>query len=105
MAVVPHRDGTRTEHGFVSMTPWATGEMALFWLDGGRTEAASGNGHASSAAAMSLVHATLDGKGRLGHETTLDERVCDCCQTDDPTTRSCWRGGTRPSRLESEPRC
>jgi hypothetical protein len=31
---------------------------------------------------MSLMHTTLDGDGRLGPETVLDDRVCDCCQTD-----------------------
>src|SRR5918995_1514637 len=31
---------------------------------------------------MSLVHTTLDSDGRLGPETVLDGRVCDCCQTD-----------------------
>jgi hypothetical protein len=31
---------------------------------------------------MSLVHTTLDADGQLGPETTLDARVCDCCQTD-----------------------
>jgi BNR repeat-like domain len=67
--VVPHRDGTPTEHGFVSMTPWGAREMGLVWLDG-------------RAAAMSLVHTTLDADGRLGPETALDGRVCDCCQTD-----------------------
>jgi hypothetical protein len=33
-AVIPHRDGTQTEHGFVSMTPWDRGAMGLVWLDG-----------------------------------------------------------------------
>jgi hypothetical protein len=31
---------------------------------------------------MSLVHSTLAADGRLGTETILDGRVCDCCQTD-----------------------
>ena len=51
------------------MTPWGAREMGLVWLDG-------------RAAAMSLVHTTLDAEGRLGPETALDARVCDCCQTD-----------------------
>jgi len=80
--VVPHRDGTPTEHGFVSMTPWGAREMGLVWLDGRRPAEASAAGHGSGAAAMSLVHTTLDADGRLGPETALDARVCDCCQTD-----------------------
>jgi hypothetical protein len=31
---------------------------------------------------MSLIHTTVDRDGGLGPETVLDERVCDCCQTD-----------------------
>jgi hypothetical protein len=76
--VVPHRDGTATEHGFATMTPWSATEMGLVWLDGRKTE---GGGH-DPAAAMALMHATLGRDGRLGAETLLDARVCDCCQTD-----------------------
>jgi len=32
--VVPHRDGTETEHGFVSLVPWEDGRVAAAWLDG-----------------------------------------------------------------------
>lgn len=80
--VVPHRDGTQTEHGFVSMTPWSAQTMGLVWLDGRKTAGASHEGHGQGQAEMSLVHSTLDGEGRLGPETVLDPRVCDCCQTD-----------------------
>jgi hypothetical protein len=77
--VVPHRDGTQTEHGFVSMTPWSARAMGLVWLDGRKTV---GTTHEGRGDEMSLVHSTLDGEGRLGPETLLDGRVCDCCQTD-----------------------
>jgi hypothetical protein len=77
--VVPHRDGTPTEHGFVSMTPWSAGEIGIVWLDGRKATSAAHGGHGGE---MSLVHSTLRGDGRLGPETVLDGRVCDCCQTD-----------------------
>lgn len=80
--VVPHRDGTQTEHGFVSMAPWGPRTMGLVWLDGRKTKGASHAGHGQAAAEMSLVHSTLDAEGRLGPESVLDPRVCDCCQTD-----------------------
>lgn len=80
--VVPHRDGTQTEHGFVSMTAWAPRTMGLVWLDGRKTAGASHDGHDSSRAEMALLHSTLDAEGRLGPEAVLDQRVCDCCQTD-----------------------
>ena len=79
--VVPHRDGTQTEHGFVSMTPWGPQEMGIVWLDGRKTAGASHGDHGAGAE-MSLMHTTLGGDGRLGPETILDGRVCDCCQTD-----------------------
>ena len=70
--VVPHRDGTDTEHGFVSLVPWPdppAAAMGVVWLDG------------RSPSAMRLMATTLDAQARLGPEVTLDDRVCDCCQT------------------------
>jgi hypothetical protein len=82
--VVPHRDGTQTEHGFVSMTPWSAAEMGVVWLDGRKAAggAPSHGEHGDAQAEMSLLHTTLAADGRLGPETILDPRVCDCCQTD-----------------------
>ena len=80
--IVPHRDRTQTEHGFVSMTPWSAGQLGMVWLDGRKTAGAAPSDHGHTAAEMSLVHTTLTGDGRLGPETVLDDRVCDCCQTD-----------------------
>jgi hypothetical protein len=81
-SVVPHRDRTQTEHGFVSMMPWDEGSVGVVWLDGRNTGGPEPAGHTPSTAAMALVHSTLDRNGRLGPETVLDDRVCDCCQTD-----------------------
>jgi hypothetical protein len=82
-SVVPHRDGTRSEHGFVSMERWSAEEMGIVWLDGRKTAAAAptgGDHHAQGE--MSLLHTTVARDGSLGTETVLDGRVCDCCQTD-----------------------
>ncbi len=81
--VMPHRDTTQTEHGFVSMAPWSTQAMGIVWLDGRKTAGTAGPAsHGGGVAEMSLLHSTLDAQGRLGAETILDGRVCDCCQTD-----------------------
>ena len=80
--VTPHRDGTQTEHGFVSMSPASGQAMGLVWLDGRKTAGTAHEGHGGALAEMSLVHSTLDREGRLGPEIILDGRVCDCCQTD-----------------------
>lgn len=75
---VPHRDGTATEHGFVSLFPWDAGRAGLVWLDGRKT--AGQSGHAGTAE-MALMHTTIAADGSLGPENLLDPRVCDCCQT------------------------
>ena len=80
--VTPHRDGMPAEHGFVSMVASRTGEVGIVWLDGRKKPDIAHAGQEATAEAMSLMHTTLDAEGRLGLETVLDDRVCDCCQTD-----------------------
>jgi hypothetical protein len=73
--VSPHRDGTQTEHGFVSYFAQSGSSAGLVWLDGRRMTAGGDDG------AMTLRSAVLSANGRLSGEALLDERVCDCCQT------------------------
>jgi hypothetical protein len=74
--VVPHRDSSANEHGFVSL--WREGaSLGAVWLDGRKFGAA---GH-SATNEMMLVTTTLGPGGALARETRLDERTCDCCQT------------------------
>jgi hypothetical protein len=87
----PHDDGTPTEHGFVSLFPHANGVGAL-WLDGRRTGDGGGHdgtsdghaGHGSGASgAMTLRAATIDPRDlAITDGVEIDDRVCDCCQTD-----------------------
>lgn len=80
--VVPHRDGTATEHGFVSLVPDEAGGLTAIWLDGRDfAEQAPSHGEGPSAAEMSLRATTLSAGGELGAEILLDPRICDCCQT------------------------
>lgn len=74
--VTPHRDDSDTEHGFVTLWRERAG-MGAVWLDGRRYNK---EGH-SPTNEMMLVTTTIGPDGRLGAETRLDERVCDCCQT------------------------
>ena len=81
--VIPHKDGTPTEHGFVTMLPQNDGTFRLAWLDGRNTgggEHGSEGGHGSGGA-MTIRTAVLDMNGELSEEAELDDRVCDCCQT------------------------
>jgi hypothetical protein len=78
----PHDDGTATEHGFVSIANWQ-GRPYAVWLDGRNTagEGHGHDGHAPGGGAMSLRGATLAASGARDGRA-IDDRVCDCCQTD-----------------------
>ncbi len=79
-AVIPYTDNTQTEHGFVSMLPSMDRRLFVTWLDG-RNTGGGHDRHESHGGTMALRTAILDDVGTLHHETLLDERVCDCCQT------------------------
>ena len=73
--VMPHRDSSKTEHGFVAM--WReNGQLGAAWLDGRKFTA---EGH-DAANEMMLVTTTISPRGERGPEVRLDERTCDCCQ-------------------------
>ena len=76
-SVIPHRDDTRTEHGFVSLVPEADGGFTAVWLDG-RNFA---DRDAGTSPEMTLRGARFDAAGLEGPEALLDPRICDCCQT------------------------
>ena len=84
--VVPHDDGTPTEHGFVSLLPAGGDRVRVAWLDGRETGGGHGAGHdahgAHGGGAMTLRAALVDGSGRVSEDVVLDGRTCDCCQTD-----------------------
>lgn len=79
-AVVPHRDGTVSEHGFVSLLPDGAGGIVAFWLDGRKYAEADVDGH-DPAGEMTLRATVFGQDGVLGEEVLLDDRACDCCQT------------------------
>lgn len=75
-AIVPHRDSSQTEHGFVTLWPEDTG-LGAVWLDGRKYNK---EGHSPSNEMM-VVSTSIGADGTLGAETALDQRACDCCQT------------------------
>lgn len=76
-AVRPHDDASETEHGFVSLLPWAQDRLLAVWLDG-RKMAGEGGGHQGE---MTLRAGLLDSSGTVSQRTVLDERTCECCPT------------------------
>jgi hypothetical protein len=83
LPVVPHRDNTQTEHGFVSLIPLPDGRLGAVWLDGRNMKDMKHDGdeHAPASESMTLRYAAIDRDGKLSDEAQLDERVCECCQT------------------------
>ncbi len=77
---VPHRDGTQTEHGFVSLFAAPDNLLEAVWLDGRETRPGAGE-HEHDIGAMTLRYAAIGPDGALSREALLDARVCDCCQT------------------------
>ena len=72
--VALHRDKKIRQHGFVSFVPSPDGRLGAVWLDG-RNLSKEGEGD------MSLFYTTIGQDGSIKPETTLDPRVCECCQT------------------------
>ncbi|HEX8502185.1 MAG TPA: sialidase family protein [Pyrinomonadaceae bacterium] len=82
--VVPHTDGTQTEHGFVSLLALPGGRLGAVWVDGRATKDLKEGQHDEEAplpVGMQLRYAEVGADGRLSDEAVLDERICECCQT------------------------
>ncbi|MBJ6979170.1 sialidase family protein [Luteimonas sp. MC1895] len=79
--VRPHADGTRTEHGFVSMWRQPQDGLGIAWLDGRNTAGAHAAGGVGADGAMTLRATSFDAGLRGGAEVEIDASVCDCCQT------------------------
>jgi hypothetical protein len=81
-------DSRPGEHGFASMVPYSFDKILIAWLDGGNQAAsAPETGHHDAAmshvgAAMQLKSSMVDFDGHILQPMMVDERVCDCCQTD-----------------------
>ena len=76
----PHEDGTPSEHGFVSVFGLGHGDAGMVWLDGRRFFEADGS--RSTEPRMTLRYRTAGADGTTTAEVELDDRICDCCQTD-----------------------
>lgn len=76
-SIVPHADGTQTEHGFVSLVPDPGGGFTAIWLDGRKFATAA----SASGREMTLRSTRFTAGGAQGEVELLDPRICDCCQT------------------------
>lgn len=80
---VLHDDGKSAEHGFVSTTLVDNG-MMLVWLDGREMVKTKSHeeGHSHGSGAMTLRSAIVTSDGKIIDRHLIDNRVCECCQTD-----------------------
>ena len=85
--IVPHSDGTPTEHGFVSMVALDHDRVFAVWLDG-RNMTGMAHGEMNPKAdlvdlstAMTLRSAIIHRDGSVSDEHEIDNAVCECCQT------------------------
>jgi hypothetical protein len=77
-AFSPHHDGTKTQHGFVSLLELADGGLGMVWLDGRDQELNTSDPLGGS---MALYFASFDSSWKQTAESLVNARVCECCQT------------------------
>jgi hypothetical protein len=73
--VSPHHDGTKTEHGFVSLFQAPGAGLGLVWIDARATNPETESGD------MSLRASVYDAAGKQLREMVVVPRVCECCST------------------------
>ena len=78
--VVPHLDGTSSQHGFVSLVAHDK-DIAAVWLDG-RAYDGSLVDDGAFADHMQLRSTILSSDGTASPDVALDASTCSCCQTD-----------------------
>ena len=76
-----HNDGTKSEHGFVSIQPYSNNAFFVSWLDGRNTIGGHEDHNEHGSGAMTLRGALVTLNGEIVNEVELDNRVCDCCNT------------------------
>ncbi|MFL0070742.1 hypothetical protein [Tenacibaculum maritimum] len=85
-----HTDGTKTEHGFVSILPYKD-HFFLAWLDGRNMEKKEEvlvEGHSGHEGGMTLRCAIVSAEGKVLDEQLLDAKTCSCCQTTAAMTKN-----------------
>ncbi len=84
--IIPHTDGTNSEHGFVSQLAMNDDTLLSVWLDG--RQYAYAEEHDSITKEMTLRAAIFNADGNRLNDFLIDKRVCDCCQTDAAMTEN-----------------
>lgn len=77
--IIPHTDGTPTEHGFVSLYQQDDG-IGMIWLDG--RNMINEYDPDDIRDGMTLRSAVFGADGSVSRQQEVDGLICDCCQTD-----------------------
>ena len=80
--IAPYRDKTKTQHGFASLFEMPDKSLGLVWLDGRDFELSK----AKEGGAMDVYFASFDSSWKQTAESSINARVCECCQTSVATT-------------------
>lgn len=80
-------DTIPAEHGFVTLLPFSYDKILVAWLDGSQmssgTDDHQGPGdHMGHEGSMNLRAALVSVSGEIDQNQVIDDRVCECCQTD-----------------------
>ena len=74
-SLLPHHDGTITQHAFASLFEIPGQGLGVVWLDGRQTVTNRESGP------MSIRFASYDAQWKQRADTLIDAKVCDCCTT------------------------
>jgi len=80
--IAPHHDKTKTQHGFASLFEMPDKSLGLVWLDGRDMDPSK----AKEDGAMDIYFASFDSSWKQTAESSINARVCECCQTSVATT-------------------
>ena len=89
--VVPHKDRTPVQHGFVHIRPTSSTGVQMIWLDGGRADLSA----PSASNPIALLSANVESSGEVIARSVLDGHVCSCCQPTVKTTEHGWLAAYR----------
>lgn len=78
-----NRDGTQTEHGFVTLAVLPGSGVGATWLDGRKMKAGGDHEAAGHDAGgdMTIRYAVVSASGEISQDVELDNRTCECCTT------------------------
>jgi len=77
--IAPHHDGTKAQHGFVTLMPLED-EVVAVWLDG-RADDGDLLEAGAVVGSMQLRASVISSDGSMTPNTAIDFSTCSCCQT------------------------